>query len=113
MKWMVMFSTLACLGVVAPQAARANSGFVERVPAGQKTTVDASDGDLFIVRSRAGVTEEELRAISALKVWMVKTYGAAGRQTPYMIDLKRREAQVLDPSTNAYVKLPFSSFLSP
>ncbi|MCA3084986.1 MAG: hypothetical protein ING65_01565 [Rhodocyclaceae bacterium] len=89
----------------------ANSGFVERIPNGQSATVDATSGDLFVVQARAGITEEELRAISALKVWLTAKFQAAGRSTPYIIDLKRREAQYVDPTTNAFVKLPFSSFM--
>jgi hypothetical protein len=41
----------------------------------------------------------------------VKTLGASALATPYMIDLARREAQYLDPRTNTYTKLPFSSFM--
>jgi hypothetical protein len=92
-------------------AAQANTGFVERIPQGRSATLEAKDGDLFVVRSKAGVSEVELRAISGLKAWLGKELGPAGQSTPYLIDVNRKEAQYLDPNTGAYVKLPFSAFM--
>lgn len=96
--------------MLLPAYANAGNGYVERIPHGQLATLNADDGDLLVARAKAGVSEEELTAIGALKALLVKRLGAAGRSTPYMIDVSGRKAQFLNPETRKYETIPFSSF---
>lgn len=113
MKTLVALAHLAAFValMLLPAFAQAGNGYVERIPKGQSAMLNADDGDILVVRAKAGVSEEELVAIGALKAHLAKRFGAAGRTTPYMIDVRGRQAQFLNPETRDYETIPFSDFV--
>jgi hypothetical protein len=103
----LIFAVGVSLGFAGRGFAGGN-GYVEKIPAGKKTNIEANGAELFVVNSSSQITESELRALANFKSHMSSLFGSKGAKVSYSIDVNRGAVSYIDPNSGQQVTLEFS-----